>query len=59
MIEILGPEANDLYDLKGRVGPFWMTREKVQLENAPQLYMLLLPQGQDWERKAALAGLGR
>jgi hypothetical protein len=58
LIEVLGPEANDLFDMKGRVGPFWMTREKVHLENAPQLYMLLLPQGPDWERMAAQLGLG-
>jgi hypothetical protein len=58
LIEILGPEAEEVFDVKGRVGPFWMTREKVQLENAPQLYMLLLPQGQDWQKKAALLGLG-
>jgi Putative transmembrane protein (Alph_Pro_TM) len=58
VIEVAGPEVNSLYDLKGRVGPFWMTREKVQLAKAPGLYMLLLPQGQDWEQKAALLGLG-
>jgi hypothetical protein len=58
LIEILGPEASGLFDMKGRVGPFWMTREKVRLENAPQLYMLLLPQGPDWELMAARLGLG-
>jgi hypothetical protein len=58
LIEVLGPEASELFDMKGRVGPFWMTREKVHLENAPQLYMLLLPQGPDWEQTAARLGLG-
>jgi hypothetical protein len=58
VIEVSGPDVNDLYDLKGRIGPFWMTRGKVQLQNTPLLYMLLLPQGQDWERNAATLGFG-
>jgi len=58
VIEVTGPEVNDLYDLKGRIGPFWMTREKVQLKNTPLLYMLLLPQGQGWEKSAATLGFG-
>jgi hypothetical protein len=58
VIEVAGPEVSSLYDLKGRVGPFWMTREKIQLAKAPGLYMLLLPQGPDWEQKAASLGLG-
>ena len=57
-IEVTGPEMDSQFDLKGRVGPFWMTREKVQLTNAPGLYMLLLPQGPGWERKAAALDLG-
>ncbi len=57
-IEVTGPEVSQLYDVKGRIGPFWMTREKVQLENTPDLYMLLLPQGKDWEQAAGAMGLG-
>lgn len=57
-IEVVGPQATEQYDLKGRVGPFWMTREKIRLENAPLLYGLLLPEGRNWEEKAAALGLG-
>jgi hypothetical protein len=58
LIEVIGPQTSEVYDVKGRVGPFWMTREKVQLENTPVLYMLLLPQGRDWKRVADGLGLG-
>ena len=58
VIEVVGPQSGDLYDVKGRFGPFWMTREKVQLENTPVLYMLLMPQGLDWKRVADGLGLG-
>jgi hypothetical protein len=58
VIEVTGPEVSQLYDVKGRVGPFWMTREKVQLENTPVLYMLLMPQGREWKQVADGLGLG-
>ncbi len=58
VVEIIGPEVNSLFDLKGRIGPFWLTREKVDLDNAPALYILLLPSGPDWEQKAAALNLG-
>lgn len=58
VVEIIGPAANSLFNLKGRIGPFWMTRDKVELENAPGLYMLMMPAGQEWEHKAAGLGLG-
>jgi len=57
-VEIIGPQVNNLFDVKGRIGPFWMTRAKVDLENAPALYILLLPSGRDWEQKAAALNLG-
>lgn len=58
VLEIVGPAVNSLFNVKGRIGPFWMTREKVELENAPGLYMLLMPAGQEWEHQAAGLGLG-
>ena len=58
VVEIIGPQVNSLFDLKGRIGPFWLTREKVDLDNAPALYILLLPSGPDWEQKAAALNLG-
>jgi uncharacterized protein (TIGR02186 family) len=58
VVEILGPQTSDLYDVKGRFGPFWMTREKVKLENTPMLYMLLVPQGRDWKHTADELGMG-
>lgn len=59
MVEIIGPAANGEFDLKGRVGPFWMTNGKAELKGAPTLYVLLFPNGQDdWHRKAAALGFG-
>jgi len=58
VVEIIGSQVKSLFDVKGRIGPFWMTREKVDLENAPELYILLLPSGPDWVQKAAAMNLG-
>lgn len=58
LVEISGPTVNGLFDVKGRIGPFWMTRDKVALSGAPGMYILLLPEGQDWHRKASSLGLG-
>jgi hypothetical protein len=57
-IEIIGPEANTVFDVKGRWGPFWMNRGKVELENLPILYALLLPSGSDWDKRLNSLGLG-
>lgn len=58
VVEIIGPQINSLFDVKGRIGPFWMTREKVDLENAPALYLLLMPSGPEWAQKAPGLNLG-
>ena len=58
VVEIIGPHINSLFDVKGRIGPFWMTREKADLENAPALYLLLMPSGPDWAQKASGLNLG-
>jgi len=58
MVEIAGPAANSVFDLKGRMGPFWMTRGKAELDGAPAMYVLLLPGGPGWQQKAAALGLG-
>ena len=58
VVEIAGPAANGEFDLKGRVGPFWMTNGRAEMDGAPAMYVLLLPGGQDWQRKASSLGLG-
>ena len=58
IVEIAGPAANGQFDLKGRVGPFWMTNGKAEMDGAPAMYVLLLPGGQDWHRKVSSLGIG-
>jgi hypothetical protein len=58
VVEITGPETVSSYDVKGRVGPFWMTREKISLEKAACLYIVLLPTGKDWVEKIKDFGMG-
>jgi len=58
VIEIIGPVVNTKCDVKGRVGPFWMTRQTVHLENVPGLYALLVPEGSEWEQQIQELGLG-
>lgn len=58
LIEITGPMENDKFDLKGRVGPFWMTRDRVDMDGVPAMYVLLLPEGGQWRQQAADLGLG-
>lgn len=57
IVQIAGPATNGTFDIKGRVGPFWMTRGKAELVGAPALYVLLLPGGEDWQAKASALGL--
>ena len=40
VIEIIGPDEKSKFNMKAKVGPFWMNREKVELEHAPFLYKL-------------------
>jgi len=58
VVEVAGPVANGEFDLKGRVGPFWMTNGRAEMDGAPVMYALLLPGGRDWQRKASSLGLG-
>lgn len=58
IVRITGPATNGEFDIKGRVGPFWMTRGKAELDGAPILYALLLPGGDAWQAKASALGLG-
>jgi hypothetical protein len=58
IVEITGPAANGQFDLKGRVGPFWMTSGKAEMDGAPAMYVLLLPGGPDWQRSVSSLGLG-
>lgn len=58
VIEIIGPAADNQFDIKGKVGPFWMTQDKVEMDGAPAMYVLLLPGGSEWIHKAAAHGIG-
>ena len=58
VVEVAGPAASGEFDLKGRVGPFWMTNGRAEMDGAPAMYALLLPGGQEWLRKASSLGLG-
>ena len=58
VIEITGPLVDTKCDLKGRVGPFWMTKQTVHLEKVPSLYSLLAPEGNQWEERVHELGLG-
>lgn len=58
IIEITGPAADDQLDIKGKVGPFWMTQGKAEMDGAPTMYVLLLPDGPHWMQKASAQGLG-
>jgi len=58
VVEIAGPVANGQFDLKGRVGPFWMTNGRAEMDGAPAMYAILLPGGRDWQKKASSLGLG-
>ncbi len=57
-LELKGPSENASFDLKGKVGPFWMNRGLVQVENAPTLYILLLPAQTPPEAELESLGLG-
>jgi hypothetical protein len=58
ILEMRGPGENISFDLKGQVGPFWMNRGLVRVENAPTLYILLLSSGAPAEPELAALGLG-
>ncbi|OQX64119.1 MAG: hypothetical protein B5M56_00665 [Desulfococcus sp. 4484_241] len=58
VVEIKGPEKKSVFNMKGRVGPFWMNVQKVELEKAPFLYMLLLPEGKDLLPVLSSMGIG-
>jgi uncharacterized protein (TIGR02186 family) len=58
VVEITGPMVDAQYDIKGRVGPFWMNRQKVHLKNTPSLYALLTPDGEKWEERLSALGVG-
>ena len=58
LLEMRGPQENVTFDLKGRVGPFWMNRGLVKVENAPILYLLLLPASAPAAPNLQALGLG-
>jgi hypothetical protein len=58
IIEVIGPQENAKFNVKGRVGPFWMNRDKVELEKAPFLYVLLLPDVQKLGPQLPSIGVG-
>lgn len=58
IIEVTGKDTDNSFDLKGRIGPFWMTKGNVHVENLPELYLLALPQGPGWKEKAGSLNMG-
>lgn len=58
IFEIRGPEEKSMFNMKGRIGPFWVNREKIQLQHAPSLYKLLLPGGRKWSSLLYSLGVG-
>jgi hypothetical protein len=58
VIEVKGPEDKEVFNLKGKAGPFWMNQEKVQFSRVPSVYLLLLPGGENWEQRLTPLGLG-
>jgi hypothetical protein len=58
IVEVEGPDERSIFKMKGRVGPFWMNREKVELEHAPFLYIMILPKGKKWEESISSLGVG-
>ncbi|WP_457551769.1 TIGR02186 family protein [Desulfobacula sp.] len=58
VIEVSGHDSKNEYDLKGRRSGLWMTTGQVHIDQVPQLYILLLPQGKDWEHRIESLGLG-
>jgi uncharacterized protein (TIGR02186 family) len=58
IVEITGPAANGKFEVKGRVGPFWMTRGKAELDGAPSMYVLLLSGDRQWQQEIESLGLG-
>jgi uncharacterized protein (TIGR02186 family) len=53
VIEVVGPEEDALFHLKGRVGPLWLNVAEVDLKFTPHLYLLLtsneMPSGEGLE----------
>jgi len=58
LVEIIGPKRNAKFNLKGRVGPFWMNLKKVELEQVPFLYQLLLPDQQRGKERWDVLNVG-
>jgi hypothetical protein len=58
IVEVKGPDERSIFKMKGRVGPFWMNRETVELEHAPFLYIMVLPKGKKWEDSLSSLGVG-
>jgi hypothetical protein len=58
IVEVKGPDEKSIFKMKGRVGPFWMNRETVELEHAPFLYIMVLPKGKKWEDGLSSLGVG-
>jgi len=58
IIEVIGKDAGNSFDLKGRIGPFWMTKGNIRIENIPELYLLMLPEGQSQDKKYKIPDIG-
>jgi len=58
IIEIIGPEGKGEFNLKAKVGPFWMNRKKVEIGRAPLFYGLLLPEKNPSDQEISTLGVG-
>ena len=58
IIEIKGPEEKSKFSLKGKTGPFWMNREKLEIEHVPFLYILLKPESYRPDKRDASLDIG-
>lgn len=58
VIEVIGPEGNSRFNIKEKVGLFWMNRQKAEIQHAPLFYSMLLPTENGLEKEIPALNLG-
>jgi hypothetical protein len=58
VIEVSGHDSKNEFDIKGKKGILWMTIGQVHIDRVPELYILLLPPGENWGEKIESLGVG-
>lgn len=58
VLEVKGPMEDTTFDVKGRVGPFWLNRGQVKVEKAPYLYIMLTSDSAPKPEQLAALDLG-